>query len=281
MAGKLLADAGSTKTRWTFQDEESGTLVRLSCQGINPLHESTDKIEVKIREIKESLGQQDVSEIHFFGAGCAYPEVIGSVCNLLKNIFSCELVNVASDMLGAAIALFGKGEGIAGILGTGSNTCQYSDGQIIAQIPSLGFILGDEGGGVALGKALLNAIFKRQLSSSIIEKFRCRYDLSLEELIKRVYVSPSPAPFIASFAPFLLENKDSEEIAAILMAQFDAFFTKNIIPYHSEIRKVGLVGSVAFEFEEFLKKSAEKYGFEIASILKDPLPALEIYYGKP
>ena len=51
-------------------------------------------------------------------------------------------MKVESDLLGAAHAVCGHEAGIACILGTGANSCQYDGEQIVANIPPLGYILG-------------------------------------------------------------------------------------------------------------------------------------------
>ena len=61
---------------------------------------------------------------------------------------------------GGCQALFGRGEGVACILGTGSNSCWCRGGEIVENVPPLGYVLGDEGSGAALGRNLVNGIFK-------------------------------------------------------------------------------------------------------------------------
>ena len=57
--------------------------------------------------------------------------------------------------MAAARALWFDEPGIVAILGTGSNSCVYDGINIIEAVPSLGYILGDEGSGAYLGKKLL------------------------------------------------------------------------------------------------------------------------------
>ena len=58
--------------------------------------------------------------------------------------------------MGAARASLNLTDGIACILGTGSNTCLYKKHKIVTKIPALGYILGDEGSGAVLGRNILN-----------------------------------------------------------------------------------------------------------------------------
>ncbi|MCH5231811.1 MAG: ATPase [Muribaculaceae bacterium] len=284
MSGILIADAGSTKTHWTFLKEGKEASVRFSSEGLNPLHDTKSAIISKLQFVKDSIGDIHPEEIHFFGAGCAIPEVNEILKFWLGRIFNLNIVGdnvtVESDLKGAAIALFGDGEGIACILGTGSNSAYFSNGKFLNQVPSLGFILGDEGGGVDLGKRLLNAIFKKQLPKDICESFFNKYSLSLSELLSRVYSEPKPAPFIASFSPFIAEHIERPEISGLVEQQFNLFFERNIIPY-GDITDlpVGFVGSVAYSYAEILKKSALNYGVTVSDIIEAPMFSLERYYS--
>lgn len=277
--GILIADAGSTKTKWSYLQNKECDPVRILSEGINPFHENIDNIQQKFLKIKEDLDDKEIAEIFFYGAGCASTEIKYKLHEALSGVFNCQKIQVESDMRGAALALFGDGKGIACILGTGSNSCIINKGEIIDKIPSLGYILGDEGSGVALGKDLLNAIFKNQVEDSIIKEFQDEYNLSLPELLKRVYKEHKPAPFIASFVPFILNHIQYPSVRKIAEKEFDNFFIKNVLPYGATADfKVGLVGSVAYHFRDSIKKCASQLGISVSAIIADPLPALEIYH---
>ena len=55
------------------------------------------------------------------------------------------MVNVFSDLTGAARGLLGKNPGYICMIGTGSNSGYYDGRQITFNVLPLGFILGDEG----------------------------------------------------------------------------------------------------------------------------------------
>ena len=93
----------------------------------------------------------------------------------IRKIFNKAYIEINSDLLGAARALLGKDKGIASILGTGSNSCLYDGEKIIANIPPLGFILGDEGGGAYLGKRLLADYLKKIMPDDVSELFSDKY----------------------------------------------------------------------------------------------------------
>lgn len=278
MKGILIADAGSTKSDWSLINDR---IIRFRTPGINPLQMSPEEIITILFSVREEFKGLPIHQIKFFGAGC-----IKSVELKMKQLLSTTFpkaknIETGSDILAAAKALFGKSDGIACILGTGSNTCLFEKGNIIAQIPSLGYVLGDEGGGVSLGKRLINGIFKLQFTPDITKKFEDKYHISVEDLIENVYKQPMPSAYLANFSSFLLENIHEPQIINLINQEFDNFFVKNIFPYKEfspEMNTLGFIGGIAFSLREFIYKIAEKYEYKISDIIPKPMPALEKFY---
>ena len=145
---KAIADSGSTKCEWIFGDGDR--ILRLRTAGINAVQQSPDAIRAVLAELPPLDG---VEELRFYGAGCgdSFPEASAVLRRELAARFGPgAAIGLGSDLLGAARALFGRGEGIACILGTGSNSCHCRGGEIVANVPPLGYVLGDEGSGAVL-----------------------------------------------------------------------------------------------------------------------------------
>ena len=64
---KLIADSGSTKTDWCLMDE-TGILLRMTTQGINPIHQTQDGIKEILRILQSKLFKQPTT-ICFYGSG--------------------------------------------------------------------------------------------------------------------------------------------------------------------------------------------------------------------
>lgn len=279
MGGILIVDAGSSKTDWSLLSEEKGAIYRYKSNGINPLHNSIEQILLNIRKVKEVIAHNKLEEIRFFGAGCVDHHVKDQIKDLLDSEWHCSKIFVESDITAAAIALFGDNEGIACVLGTGSNTALYKNSKIVSQIPSMGYILGDEGSGAALGKRLLNSFFKKQLPLEINTLFQKKYYLTYPELVKKVYQGNSPASYLSSFVSFIEENKRNNYISLLIEQEFDSFFTKNILPYNVKVATpVGFVGSIAKTFSDYIFSEGRKYNINISNIIQYPIPELEKYF---
>ena len=277
----LFVDSGSTKSEWIVMDTKGAIVFEIKTEGINPAIHSLDYITLTIQDtIKKFPFTNSPLYVNFYGAGCNTDYAIDLISSAFSFLPEGSSIKVESDMAAAAFALYGDGEGIACILGTGSNSCHWKAGKVIDQVPSLGFILGDEGSGSALGKRLLNGIFKRQLSDEITDLFFKAYPLSVADIIQKVYKNESPNRFLAQFTHFLKDNIDKIEIRNLVKGEFMNFIHKNILPYSpSSGLSIGFVGSVAFHFEDILKETLTGFPFQISKILKSPLEGIKFNFS--
>ena len=267
---KLIADSGSSKTDWIVYEGET-IYKRFSTSGINPC--ILDEAQIKENLYEEFLPHVREFEfdcIEFYGAGCKFP-FSNKITDALKQLTNCENIFVESDMLGAAKMCCAGSEGIVCILGTGSNSCLFDGKQIVKQTPSLGYVLGDEGSGSAMGKRLLNYIFKGALTESIIRSFAEKYQLSIEEVIRKTYREECPNKFLACFTHFLKENIEFPEIKALIEEEFSLFITRNILPYNRKDLPLHFVGSVAYHFQDILRIVVKQNGMKLGKIESHPL----------
>ncbi len=294
----LIADSGGSKTDWGLVSLPTDThkyVLKVRTQGLNPFHQSKDVILKALEEelmpalykaaeqsgtfSKEYDIAEKVTQIAFYGAGCtkALSPIVGEA---LAIAFPFASIKVESDLLGAAHAVCGHEEGIACILGTGANSCLYDGEQIVANIPPLGYILGDEGSGAVLGKMLLNGIFKGDLPTEIRDLYLEWSGLTYSEIIDKVYRQPLANRFLASSSKFIKDNLQYAELEGLVRYNFDTFFKKNILKYTmSSIRVISAVGGIASAFEEQLRASADSFGYQVGKVLSSPIDGLIEYYS--
>ena len=294
----LIADSGGSKTDWaliSLPTDNSKCVLKVRTQGLNPFHQSKDVILKALEEelmpalykaaeqsgtfSKEYDIAEKVTQIAFYGAGCTrvLSPIVGEA---LATAFPSASIKVESDLLGAAHAVCGHEEGIACILGTGANSCLYDGEQIVANIPPLGYILGDEGSGAVLGKMLLNGIFKGDLSAEIRDLYLEWSGLTYPEIIDKVYRQPLANRFLAGSSKFIKENLQCAELEGLVRYNFDTFFKKNILKYTvSSIRVISAVGGIASAFEEQLRASADSFGYQVGKVLSSPIDGLIEYYS--
>ena len=125
-----------------------------------------------------------------------------------------------SDILAAARALFGDGSGVVAIMGTGSNSCLYENGKIVRNIRPGGYVLGDEGSGVWLGRAFLADFVKGMLPVHIEKEFVDLTGLDYPTVVRKVYKEPAASAFMASFAPFVLSHMSDPYVFGLVEEVF-------------------------------------------------------------
>lgn len=282
----LIADSGSTKTDWSLCNG-SATLNSIQTQGINPYHQTEEAIEQVFRDellpqlvLSPEIRDQESLKVIFYGAGCANETACNRVREALKKVLETEDVTIHSDLLGAARALCGREEGIACVLGTGSNSCLYNGKEITSNIPPLGYILGDEGSSAVLGRRLVGDCLKRQLPEAICDEFLKEYELTQEIILEKVYRQPLANRFLASLTPFLSKHKEVPEIHNLLVESFVAFFVRNVKQYRRPWLPIHFVGSIANAFSSELKEAAESLGMELGTIMQSPMEGLIKYHSQ-
>jgi N-acetylglucosamine kinase-like BadF-type ATPase len=278
----LIADSGSTKTEWRLTDNDGKTTYFFTA-GINPLFQSTSDVSEILRKEVINFSQISnlISHIYFYGASCSSPERSRIVEDGIRTCFPHADIEVQHDLLGAARALCGSEAGIAGILGTGSNSCYYDGQEIRENIPALGYVLGDEAGGAWFGKELVRAFLYREMPSEIEKKFTGKYGLTKEKIFEAVYRQPLPNRFLATLAPFLSENKEHEFIRNLVQAGFHEYFSRHVVKYsrHREL-PFNSVGSVGFYLKDILSAVAAERGIRTGKIIQSPAEGLVWFHSR-
>lgn len=274
----LIADSGSTKTEWCIA-EKGASLRQITTAGTNPYFQTQAEIDDEIKNtLCPAIAPYPVEAVYFYGAGCAFPEKNRMIAGAIRSYLPVR-VEVYSDLAGAARSLCGKEAGIACILGTGSNSCLYDGTDIIRHTPPLGYILGDEGSGAALGKQLASDCLKRQLPDALCRKFLQQYELTSEILLERVYKQPFPNRFLAGLSRFLWENITEQPIYNLVYDSFRSFLVRNVLAYERcETYPIHFTGSVAYYYKEVLKAAAISLHLTLGKVEKTPMPGLVSYH---
>ena len=274
----LIADSGSTKTDWCVA-KDGFTVKRFTTQGINPYHQDERRINgIVLDELLPQTGEYKIKKIVFYGSGCR-EETIPAMKTILHSAFNNNIeVEIYSDLLGAARAICGHEEGIACILGTGSNSCLYDGKKIVGNIPPLGYILGDEGSGATLGKIFINEIFKNSRMYDLKKEFLQVLKMTEGDIIDRVYRQPMANRFLASLAPFIHSHIERHEVNEIVTENFRQFLLKNVKRYHRDDLQVSFIGSIAWHFKSQLLQSALEENGYVGSVEKSPMDGLLRYH---
>jgi len=273
----LLADSGSTKTHWKLL-KPNNTLESHYTKGLNPYFAGEETFLTVLGD-GFPINKNEIRHLYFYGSGCAAENKALFVTDFLKQHFTTAQIFVYSDLFGACRALLGNNPGIVCILGTGSVSCVFDGNNIVDNVPSLGYILGDEAGGVSLGRELLRAYFYKNFPPELHDAFHETFQITRDELLLNIYHSPSPNAYLATFSSFLKTNYTHPFLHEMISNCFRNFFTNHIIKY-PDYQKLPLVftGSVSSNLQDILTEVAAEYNLTIQKIMKEPMPGLVEYH---
>lgn len=267
----LIADSGASKTHWRLIDGDH--IQQLETLGLHPRFNSEKKIDNQLHEVCKTFNSP-IHELYFYGAGCAENSNKKQLLeNQLNKHFSKAKVYIYSDLLAAAHACLAKKSGLIGILGTGANTAYYDGEALHQKVPSLGYVLGDEGSGAYLGKLLLSSLLRGDLPEKLSKKL-C---LKKEDVLEKIHSSAQPNKYLASFGPFLFRNRMDPQISMLLKHAFGTFVDHYVSPY-GEAQHISMVGSIAYYFRTELQYVLNERGHYLGTVIEHPISALSLYY---
>ena len=247
--------------------------------GLNPFFMSRREISHSIRlELPPEFFKRRWSHVYFYGAGCSGPEKNKIIEGSLVAQFKTP-VTVMSDLLGAARGLLVREPGLACILGTGSNSCFYDGNDIVKNVPALGFILGDEGSGAALGRVFLGDALKGLAPRELTEAFFDKYKVTRAEVLDAVLNNPAATRNLRAYSFFLSEHLDSPYVHDMIAREFRRFFDRNVSQYDYKSYPVSFVGPIATTYSEILLEVANDFGATIRKILLSSMPGLVAYHS--
>ena len=290
---RLIIDAGSTKMEWILLD---GGVVkdRFTTGGFNPNYSDIQVfddliIPVETRFIASHKNETPFSRrdesaslqsIFYYGTGCGNERICQIIKEVLQNRFPQAKIHVTHDLMAACHALLGHESGIACILGTGSNSCLYDGESITERAVSLGYLAGDEGSGMHIGREVVRAYFYGFMPEDLRKKFDMMYHLELQDFIHNLYHGGQPSRYLASFAKFAGERQGHPYIQSLVEGCFKAFVEAFVCRYDGcQTMKVSFVGSVAYHFRDLLKNVLDDAGLTLGEIMQSPAEGLVRYYG--
>ena len=279
---ELILDVGSTKTEWIILDENA-VFQRFTTDGFNP---NCTERQCLVSIVESAKTQylaplpKEIQSIHYYGAGCGYEPN----CRLIREVFQHNFPNaeidVTHDLMAACHAILGYEKGIACVLGTGSNACVYDGENIVERAVSLGYLVGDEGSGMHIGREVVKTYFYGFMPVDLRDVFTATYHLELDEFLNNVYHKGRPSKYLASFARFADEHQTHPYIQELVKGCFRACIEAFVLHFgNCKTMKVCFIGSVAMRFKDLLKDCLSEYGLMMGEVMQTPAEGLIRYYG--
>lgn len=273
----ILADSGSTKCDWTIVDEDNSVFKSFRTIGLNPLILSRNQIkDVLMKTADLKLNKSLINEIFFFGAGCENPDGGKRIREGLSEFFGKQVrIQVKGD-IDAAVLAATSSPGLVCIMGTGSNCCFFDGTKVIQKSPSLGYLLGDEGSGNAIGRTLLKDFYFDKMPEALQDKFVESFETDLDKVLGELYSHSYPNKYLAAFAKFAFDNLHYPYMYGLVKDHTVSFFDLNFPYYRKEVKKfpIHFVGSIGYYSKGIIKKELFKRGLEPGNFIKSPIENL-------
>lgn len=277
----LIGDIGGTGSRWALAARPGTPSRPIDLPGFNPVTGGPAALQAALRRsgIGEEAGDGPL-QVVAYGAGCGAKARADRLRAALADVWPHARIQVETDLLGAARSLYGNDAGLVLILGTGMNAGYYDGRFLHLPMPSLGYILGDEGSGADIGKHLL----RDALNGVLPEPLKARLfpnGLALPEVLESTYRSPGPQVYLASFAASLADHVEDTYVHDLVTARFVAL-TRLLGRCFSEqeLQQVRASGAVAFGFRQLLAEVLERRRMRLVTVVRDPMPGLLAYHAE-
>lgn len=277
----LLVDSGSTKADWIALDESGRKLFTIQSLGLNPEVLGKDEVLERLKDRFDIFqNRNDVTHLYFYGAGCGTEKMKKNLASTFQEFFSKAVISVEEDTYAAVYATNPHNNpAIVCILGTGSN-CSYFDGKVLHQkVQSLGFLAMDDCSGNQFGKQLIRDYFFRKMPSKLALELEKLYDLDADTIKHHLYKEPNPNAYLATFAKFLIQNKDHEYCQKMIFESMQVFVDNYITQYDNCIEvPINFVGSIAFYLKDELEQVMNKNRLKLGNVLRRPIDGLIEYH---
>ena len=277
-----IIDGGSTKCDWMILENSGKLNLKTTTLGFNPNITSPEFISQEIDKNQDLFFLKNhIEKVFFYGSGCGTAENCQKVEKEFIKTFPTAEIAIKEDMTAAAYAAYNGNPAIVGILGTGSNSCFFDGEKIRTDLPSLGFLIGDEGSGSALGKHLLRRFFMKKLPKDLEEDFIQTYRITIDDAIKNMYHNPRANAYLGEFNKFIAERKKHPYFQNMVFDEMKNYLDYQVLPYPEagEV-EVNCIGYIAFIYEDILRAAAAELNLKIGKVVQKPIESLVDYHKK-
>lgn len=275
-----IVDSGSTKSDWVILDDFKNVFLKTETIGFNPNFISKELIVPEI-EKNHSLTsvKNSVTRIFFYGSGCGVKQNCETIEKEVRKVFTNAQIVVKEDLFAAAYAAYAGKPTIVCILGTGSNSCYFDGENLNIKLPSLGYLMGDEGSGSAIGKQLVRRFFMQKLPDDLHMEFKQVYGLTIDEALQNMYHKTRPNAYLADFNKFVVERKNHPYFQTMVLEEMKNFFDYQVLPYEeSKNAEINFIGSIAYYYEDILRSAAAELGLNVGHVVQKPIESLVSYH---
>lgn len=281
----LVCESGATKADWRAVESSAkgGVPVQVGRELTSGMNVSTmerGRIEKIILEAAGKLPPGPYERVHFYTAGVLTEDILSWLLPLLREAFGTAEAEANTDLVAAARAACGHAPGIAVIMGTGSNSCQFDGNKIVKQVKSGGFILGDEGSASAIGKLFISDYIKGLVPEEISKEFDEKFPgMDYPAVVTNVYHPVgSPSGWLGGFCPFIMSHYSHPYVKDLVDGSLQALVDRSLRQYDIDKYPVGIIGGFALALKDILEPLLQRNGIKVRAFIPSPIEELIKYH---
>lgn len=276
----LVIFTGSRYADWRLA-EKGKVLHGFRTTGINSYIQDENFINQLLNKNTDLLyNAEKVKKIFFFGAGASSKERQNKIVKVFSVFFKNSKTKVYHDLQASAISTLGDEKGIVGIIGSGSNAAYFNGRKTLENNFGLGYILADEGSTNWIAQHLLRDFLTDAMPQGIREKIMDKHNIDRKVILDKIYNSPNPNIFLTSFSDFIFEQRQDPYISSLIKKGLETYVKEYLLPLVDAYpdAEIGMTGSVAYNYKDWLLDIAKEYHLNIKVIVKEPIQNLIKYY---
>ena len=275
-----IVDGGSTKCDWVILDNKGEVQTKTVTPGFNPNITQPDIISSELLKNDVLLSHKyKISHLFYYGSGCGVERNQQLVLKEFSQFFTKAKITIKEDLTAAAYAAYQGKPAIVCILGTGSNACFFDGNSIRRDLPSLGFLISDEGSGSAFGKHLLKRFFMKKLPAELEQQFIAEYHLTIEDALQNMYHNPRANAYLGEFNQFIADRKQHPYFQNLIFEEMKHFFEFQVLPYpESHQVEINFIGFVAYIYEDIIRAAAADLNLHVGVVVRKPIESLVDYH---
>lgn len=278
---QVIGEIGGSSSRWAvlLGDGAAHTwpVKGERWPGFNPVSGDGAAFSAALHDLIAAVQPEalDAVAIHIYGAGCGSEERRMRMRTAIAGVWPDAAIQVESDLMGAALGLCGKKNGLVLILGTGMNAGYFDGERLQCPMPSLGYLLGDEASGADIGRHLLQDAYYQRIPEHVSRRIFDGPPPALSIVLSRIHLAPHPARELAAFTALLAPHLQEAYVRDLIQGRFHALADLLTTFFRPEqLTTVYATGSVAYGFGELLTETLLDRGMTLSAVEPDPLGGL-------
>ena len=133
----------------------------------------------------------------------------------------------------------------------------------------------DDGSGNFFGRKLIRDYYFHKMPADLAHKFAKQHDLDADVIKENLYKQPNPNTYLATFARFLIENKDHPYSKGVIDKGFQQFINNYVMQFELATKvPINFVGSIAHYLRDELTSVLLRNDLIVGVIRQRPIEGL-------